>query len=220
MGSGKPIELPFKGHADRVTSMALSEDNRKLVSASLDNTVRVWDAQTGLPTELSLKGDIHGVISLAFSPDGSQFAGVASDSTIRLWDSESCKLLASYHKDHINEMMPIFFSPDGKQLRTFSIDGIPHAWDAANGNLLEAPEPPSISWLDSCKPVAISGEHGRHPEDANDALLRGFPMDNPDFGYWAIIDGKCIRRDRNGLLTITDISLSKFGLTGTGRESH
>jgi U3 small nucleolar RNA-associated protein 21 len=33
----------FKGHSDRVTDLQLSEDCRWLVSAGMDNTVRVWD---------------------------------------------------------------------------------------------------------------------------------------------------------------------------------
>jgi hypothetical protein len=33
----------FRGHADRISDLQLSSDCRWLLSASLDNTVRVWD---------------------------------------------------------------------------------------------------------------------------------------------------------------------------------
>ncbi len=33
----------FRGHTDRISDLQLSADCRWLLSASLDNTVRVWD---------------------------------------------------------------------------------------------------------------------------------------------------------------------------------
>ena len=33
----------FRGHRDRITDMAIAQDARWLLSASLDGTVRVWD---------------------------------------------------------------------------------------------------------------------------------------------------------------------------------
>ena len=37
----------FKGHTDRVFSVAISTDGGKIVSGSSDDTVRVWSAETG-----------------------------------------------------------------------------------------------------------------------------------------------------------------------------
>ena len=33
----------FRGHKDRITDLAIAQDARWLLSASLDGTVRVWD---------------------------------------------------------------------------------------------------------------------------------------------------------------------------------
>ncbi|KAJ7723497.1 hypothetical protein DFH07DRAFT_759459, partial [Mycena maculata] len=41
--SGKLILGPFDGHRDVVTSMAFSEDGKRLVSGSMDRTVRIWN---------------------------------------------------------------------------------------------------------------------------------------------------------------------------------
>jgi WD40 repeat protein/serine/threonine protein kinase len=40
-------KLPRIGHSEVVTSVAFSRDGKQIVTGSLDNTVRVWDAQTG-----------------------------------------------------------------------------------------------------------------------------------------------------------------------------
>ena len=40
-------ECPVTGHSDYVTSVAYSPDGKHIVSGSEDNTVKVWDSQTG-----------------------------------------------------------------------------------------------------------------------------------------------------------------------------
>ena len=40
-------ECTLTGHSNWVTSVAYSPDGKHIVSGSLDNTVKVWDSQTG-----------------------------------------------------------------------------------------------------------------------------------------------------------------------------
>src|SRR5260370_10546516 len=70
-----PAPLPaqpvatLKGHNAEVMSMVFSPDGKRIASASRDQTVKVWDTQTGQQT-LSLKGHTADVYSVCFSPDG------------------------------------------------------------------------------------------------------------------------------------------------------
>ena len=43
----RKVVREFAGHDNQVTDIAMSADSRWLVSASLDNTVKVWDIPTG-----------------------------------------------------------------------------------------------------------------------------------------------------------------------------
>ena len=50
--------IVLKGHEDSVASAAFSPDGKRIVTASADNTARLWDAETGKPIGEPLKG--HG----------------------------------------------------------------------------------------------------------------------------------------------------------------
>lgn len=59
----------LEGHTNEVNAVAFSPDGSLLVSASDDETVRVWDASTGQEVQnLKVTGYIN---KLSFTPDGS-----------------------------------------------------------------------------------------------------------------------------------------------------
>ncbi len=70
-----------------VRSVAFSADGKRIVSGSMDKTLRLWDSETGQQRR-SLKGHLHFVTSVDFSPNGQRIVSGSYDRTLRVWDVE------------------------------------------------------------------------------------------------------------------------------------
>ena len=73
-------------------AVAHSPDGTKIVSGSLDKTVRVWDAVTGTLIN-TLQGHSGGVTAVAYSPDGTKIVSGSGDKTVRVWDAVTGTLI-------------------------------------------------------------------------------------------------------------------------------
>ncbi|EJD02469.1 uncharacterized protein FOMMEDRAFT_124970 [Fomitiporia mediterranea MF3/22] len=72
-----------------VVAVAYSPDGRHIVSGCSDNTVRIWDAETGAQVGAPLGGHQGSVNSVAYSPDGRYIVSGSLDNTVRIWDAET-----------------------------------------------------------------------------------------------------------------------------------
>src|SRR6516162_3689917 len=118
------------GHDGSVTSAAFSPDGSRIVTASLDNTARTWDAASAKEIAV-LRGHDGTVWSAAFSPDGSRIVTASADKTARIWDAASAKEIAIL-RGHDDRVDSAAFSPDGSRIVTASADKTARIWDAAS----------------------------------------------------------------------------------------
>ena len=107
------IQNVFHGHAGAVTSIAFSPDGRHIASGSWDNTIRIWDAETGKVVTGPLEGHTGSVWSVAFSPDGRHVASGSYDHTIRIWDVETGAHAHAFD-GHTGNISSVALSPDSQ----------------------------------------------------------------------------------------------------------
>ncbi len=125
--------LPI-GHTMGLNSATLSPDGKKIVTASFDRTVIIWDAITGNYL-IKLNGHTKSVVSAKFSPDGKQIVSASDDSTAKIWDILDGHLVFTL-KGHNNTVTDAEFSPDGTKVITASLDSSAKIWDVYTGNSL------------------------------------------------------------------------------------
>ena len=84
---------------------------QKIISGSVDRTIKIWDANTGICLQ-TLKGHSDGVTSVAFSPDGTRIISGSYDKTIKIWDANTGQCLETL-MGHSRGVFSVAFSPDG-----------------------------------------------------------------------------------------------------------
>ena len=125
-----PLTLVHRldGHSRKVECVAFSVDGSKLASGGADQSIRLWDLETGEPLATRL-GHTGVVRSLAFSPDGTRLASWGDDSTLRFWSTaEDPRVLR-----HGSYVYGARFSPDGARIYTVSWDSFVRAFDTESG---------------------------------------------------------------------------------------
>jgi len=95
---GTGLLRTLAGHSNLVYGVAVSPDGRRAVSASEDNTLKVWDLETGAELR-TLAGHSNCVIGVAVSPDGRRAVSASDDHTLKVWDLETGASIATFDCD-------------------------------------------------------------------------------------------------------------------------
>ncbi len=130
--TGNPLYI--LQHKGSVNSAQFSPDGTKVVTASWDNTAKIWNAQTGALI-ITLEGHTALLDIAIFSPDGTKIVTVSRDKTAKIWDVATWQLQYTLegHTDWVNSGS---FSPDSSKLVTASNDKTAMIWDVTTGEHL------------------------------------------------------------------------------------
>ena len=78
----------------------MSEDGKRFISASFDETLKLWDLETGSEIR-NFTGHRDLVIAVAMSEDGKRVISGSLDKTLKLWDLETGKVIATLNGNRV-----------------------------------------------------------------------------------------------------------------------
>ncbi len=105
-----------------VTALALTPDERFLLTAVGDNSVRLWDLNAGREVA-ALKGHDSRVHSVAVAPGGKTAATMSEDLTLRLWNLKSLETAATLSGGYATSGRAVAFTGNGRWLVLGRQDG-------------------------------------------------------------------------------------------------
>jgi len=127
----------FVGHTKDVLSVAFSADNRQIVSASRDKTIKLWNTLGECKFVIQEDGHTEWVPCVRFSPNIQNPVIVSAgwDKMVKVWNLNNCKLRNNLagHKGYLNT---ITVAPDGSLCASGGREGTIMLWDLNEGKHL------------------------------------------------------------------------------------
>jgi WD40 repeat protein len=112
----------------------VTPDGQRAVSASSDQTLKVWDLASGRELR-TLSDHSSDVYAVAVTPDGQRAVSASDDETVKVWDLASGRELHTL-SGHPNSVDVVTVTPDGQRAVSSSWGGTLKVWDLASGREL------------------------------------------------------------------------------------
>lgn len=144
-------------HVSDIMWMASSPDGTRLVTASIDHSLKVWDTETWACVGV-LEGHERLVRCVVFTPSGERIISCAYDRTVKIWDVASKRCLKTIEMPvDENDLFSVAVKPDASQILVGSRGSAPLSiWDLDTG--LHVADVP-VSWEEVYSiAIAPSGE--------------------------------------------------------------
>jgi len=212
----------LKGHHDSVKSVAISSDNKYIVSASADKTIKIWNLKTGKLIK-TLKGHIGSVNSIAISSDNKYIVSGSgarytfsnnNDPTIKIWNLKTGKLIKTLDACCLTYSVTI--SNDNKYIvASNNVDA--RIWDLKTGKLIKILN----KYYGDINSVGISADNKYIVSGSNDKTIKIWDLDETVKITWDIKTGELIKsiKGDNWVYSVAISSDSKYIVSGSSDDT-
>jgi len=184
------------GHQSWVTTVAFNPRTATLVSGSLDDSIKIWDLQTGEATN-TLHGHPRGVNDIRISTKGQVLVSCGDDDTVKVWNLVAGRLIHTL-EGHVRDVTSVAIGHRGWILASGSKDKTIKLWKLDKGTpiktLLGSPA--------AVRAIAIS------PDET--CLFSG-GLDNK-VRLWDLQSGEMVRFFAGHVSPVNDVAVSRDGL--------
>ncbi len=207
--SGEELRRFPVRHTRAIHSVAISPDSRTALTASEDDTLILWEIETGEVLR-RLYGHRDDVNTVLFMPDGQQALSASDDFSIILWDLDSGQIIRRF-TGHTHPVRYLAVRPDGREfasstgveedpLRVWRIEtpAEVHRWTLNNRHwralspaerdqyglhisavVTATPALPSVTPVPTTAPTLTATLRATSTPVANDPACAGFRMTSP-----------------------------------------
>ena len=124
-----------QAHTHYLSSLAWKPDGRQLASASHDQSVRIWNADTWKPT-MTLEVAHDGMAtSVVWSEDGQHLVSGGNDGLVKIWNPETGKL-QNVLRGHQGPVQSVAWLQGKEMLISGSADGTLKLWKGENNQIV------------------------------------------------------------------------------------
>ena len=119
------------GHSHWVQAVEVTADGKRVISGSDDNTVKVWNLETG-EEQFTLSGHSGYVRAVAVTADGTRVISGSYDNTVKVWNLETGEEPSTL-TGHSSLVEAVAVTADGKRVISGSWDKTVKVWNLDTG---------------------------------------------------------------------------------------
>ena len=155
--------LPLHGHKGNISCLLTLPNKSRVLSASLDNSIRLWDSSSGATVKAMQTGNSEhdAAFSLAVTHAGNEAVSGHLDGSVRIWDLKKGICLAVL-RGHSRKVTSVQVMPDNRHAISGSNDMTIRIWDLSARRCVatlegHADKVPSVAVSPNGKLIASAG---------------------------------------------------------------
>ena len=192
---GGPLLRTLEGHSGAVIAVAVTPDGTQALSASRDNTLKVWDLGSGRALR-TLEGHSGAVRAVAVTPDGKQAVSASADHTLKIWDLVTGRALRTL-EGHSDAVEAVAVTPDGNHVVSASDDKTLKVWDLGSGRVMRTLEGHNRG----VNAVAVTPDEKQAVSASDDQTLK----------VWDLASGRAVRTLEGHSSGVSAVALTPDG---------